>query len=209
MPVASFTVNPFQENTYVCHSAGEAVIIDPGCSTASERQRVLGYLEEHDLTVVDLLLTHGHIDHVVDCAFFSERFGMPFAMHPEDAPLIADAPGRARMYGFSIDPPPAPGRELLEGDSISFGDTTWEIFHCPGHSPGSVCFYDAAEGYLIAGDVLFSGSVGRTDLWRGSMPQLISSITAKLLPLPDATIVHPGHGPATTIGTERRTNPFL
>lgn len=209
MSVQSFTVNPFAENTYVCHSRGEAVVLDPGCANARERQAVLGYLKDQNLTVKHLLLTHAHIDHIIDCAFFAQHFGLAFQMHAADVPLLENALSQAALFGVHMDPPPPPGTLLTEADTLTFGDATWQILHCPGHSPGSICFYDAAAGYVIGGDVLFQGSIGRTDLWGGNLQTLLSAIKTKLFPLPDETVVHPGHGPKTTIGQERRSNPFL
>jgi hydroxyacylglutathione hydrolase len=209
MTIQSFTFNPFQTNCYVCHNAGEAVLVDPSSMTAAEHQVVVDYLEHEGLTVRHLLLTHGHIDHIFGCAFFAARFGQAFQVHRDDLPLLRRAEEQGQVFGVAVEPPPEPDRFLQEGDTISFGHTTWEVLHTPGHSPGSVCFYDRAAGAVIAGDVLFQGSIGRTDLWQGSLPQLMASIFQKLVPLGDATAVHPGHGPATTIGRERRANPFL
>lgn len=209
MQVQAFTVNPFAENTYVCHDAGEAVVIDPGCSTLGERQAVLDYLATRHLTVRHLLLTHAHIDHIIDCAFFARHFNQRFQMHQADVPLLENADTQARMFGVEIEPPPLPGALLAEGDTVAVGEATWRVLHCPGHSPGSICFYDAENGFVIGGDVLFQGSVGRTDLWKGSMEQLMTSIHRKLLPLDDHTLVYAGHGPPTTIGRERAANPFL
>ncbi len=209
MEVAVFTVNPFAENCYVCHDQGEAALIDPGTSTPAERDRVVQYLERNGLTLKYHLLTHAHLDHILDCAFFVEHYDCPYLMHEADRPLIDQAPQQAMLFGLSIVPPPPPGGYLEEGDTLTVGRYTWRVLHCPGHSPGSICFYDEANGWVIVGDVLFKGSIGRTDLWMGSYEQLIRSIQEKLLPLPDETIVYPGHGPATTIAEERRTNPFL
>ena len=209
MTVQGFTVSPFEENTYVCHDAGEAVLIDPGTTTAGERRQVVDYLDTHGLRVRHLLLTHAHLDHILGCAYFAERFGMRFRLHEADAVLLAHAREQAALFGVPLDDPPPPGAPLAEGDTVTFGEASWRVLHTPGHSPGSVCFHDAANGFVIGGDVLFRGSVGRTDLWEGSMPQLLTSIREKLLVLDDGTVVYPGHGPATTIGEERRTNPFL
>ncbi|MEL6444277.1 MAG: MBL fold metallo-hydrolase [Bacteroidota bacterium] len=208
--VQSFTVaGPFAENCYVCHSRGEAVLIDPGCADTRERNLVLNYIAEHNLAVRHLLLTHAHLDHIVSCAFFAGHFGLGWQMHPDDAPLLRHAEQQAALFQFPIDPPPDPTGWLREGDTVTFGDATWQVLLAPGHSPGSICFYDEASGFVIAGDVLFSGSIGRTDLWQGDLPTLLRSIETKLMPLPDETVVYCGHGPATTIGRERRANPFL
>ncbi len=209
MTVKSFTFNPFMTNCYVCHDAGEAVLVDPSAATPGEQEAVVAYVEEQGLTMKHLLLTHAHIDHIFGCAFFARRFGLSFRMHREDLPLLARAGDQAALFGVEIEPPPPVTDFLDEGDTITFGERTWRVLHTPGHSPGSVCFHDAAAGAVLSGDVLFQGSIGRTDLWRGSLPELMASIFQKLVPLGDETVVYPGHGPATTIGRERRTNPFL
>jgi glyoxylase-like metal-dependent hydrolase (beta-lactamase superfamily II) len=209
MTLRSFTVNPFAENTYIAHDAGEAVVIDPGYQGAAERALALDYLREHDLKIERLLLTHGHIDHIIDCAYWADTYGMEFEMHEADVPLIRLARQQATLFGVDLHDPPIPTRFLAEGDRIEFGETSWLVIEAPGHSPGSICFYDEFEGTLIAGDVLFQGSIGRTDLLQGSMETLLDSIRSRLFALPDDTTVHPGHGPPTTIGQERRFNPFL
>lgn len=209
MIVKQFTVNPFQENTYVCHDDGEAALIDPGCANAFEREPILNYLSANDLRLTHLLLTHAHVDHIIDCAYWAERTGLAWAMHEEDVPLLKAAEEQAMMFGIRMASPPDPGVLLDETDEIVVGQSRWEIRHTPGHSPGSICFWDRENGFLIGGDVLFAGSIGRADLWKGSMPLLLESIETKLLTLPDETIVYPGHGPATTIKRERETNPFL
>ncbi len=209
MTVKPFVVSPFAENCYVCHAAGEAVLIDPGTATEAERQTVLDYLTRNALRVRHLLLTHAHLDHILGCAFFARHFGMPWRLHEEDLPLLDAAELQARMFGVALEKPPAPETSLAEGGTVEFGGAAWRILHTPGHSPGSVSFYDEANGFVIGGDVLFRGSIGRTDLWGGSMPTLLGAIQTRLMPLPDETVVYSGHGPETTIGHERRTNPFL
>ncbi len=209
MTVKPFVVSPFAENCYVCHDAGEAVLVDPGTATDAERRAVEDYVTRNGLTVRHLLLTHAHLDHIFGCAHFARVFGMRWRLHPDDLPLLDGAELQARAFGVELERPPAPDATLAEGDEIRFGGATWEVLHTPGHSPGSVCFYDRTNGLVIGGDVLFQGSIGRTDLWGGSMPTLLASIREKLFVLPDETTVHPGHGPATTVGQERRTNPFL
>lgn len=210
MTVQSFTFNAFMTNCYVCHDGGEAVLIDPSCATSSEQHQVVDYIEDNDLTVRHLLLTHGHIDHIFGCAFFSQRFDQSFKMHAADRAFLAQAPQQAQAFGVQIDPPPVPDTFLEEGDTVAVGGTTFDILHTPGHSPGSICFVDAASEQAITGDVLFQGSIGRVQgLPQTSLSQLMASITEKLLPLGDTMTIYPGHGPATTIGQERQTNPFL
>lgn len=209
MIVKTFTFNPFMTNCYVCHDGGEAVLIDPSAAVPSEKKAVLAYLEAEGLTVRHLLLTHAHIDHIFSLGYFTDHFGASFQMHRADLPLVERAADQAALFGLTLDPPPLPDRFLDEGDTLSFGSVTWEVLHAPGHSPGSICFLDRDNGLVISGDVLFQSSIGRTDLWKGSLPELLESIHGKLMPLDDATVVYPGHGPATTIGKERTGNPFL
>ncbi len=209
MHVQRFTFNPFQTNCFVCSSEGEAVLIDPSSMTPEELRAVDDYVGDHDLVVQHLLLTHAHIDHIFGCAYFAKRFDMSFQMHREDVPLLANAEEQARMFRVSIDPPPRTSNFLKEGDVVQFGGVSLGVLHTPGHSPGSICFYDEPSRAVISGDVLFQGSIGRTDLWRGSLPELMRSIFEKLMPLGDEVRIYPGHGPETTIGRERTSNPFL
>ena len=214
LTVRSFVVSPFAENTYVVSSEGEAALVDPGTATPAERAAVEAYVEEAGLRVRHLLLTHGHLDHVFGAAHFADRYGAGadhggWQIHPADEPLLANAVRQGQMYGVHVDAPPAPAAPLAAGDEIALGDATFEVRHVPGHSPGSVAFYSAADGLVIAGDALFAGSIGRTDLWQGDTDTLLASIRDQLLTLPDDTAVYSGHGPATTVGAERRTNPFL
>lgn len=208
MTVRSFTCNPFATNLFVCHSGRDAVLVDPASHTPAERDAVLAYLAEHDLAVRHLLLTHAHLDHVFDLAFFAEHLGLVPRLHAADAPLLARAVEQARAFGVAMTPPPAT-HPLGEDDVIAFGDARWTVRHAPGHSPGSVVFYDEAARCVIGGDVLFAGSIGRTDLWRGDLAELLRSIHTQLLVLDDDVTVYPGHGPATTVGAERAGNPFL
>lgn len=209
MKVQSFTVNPFAENTYICHDGTDAAIIDPGYHGATERRQAVAYLAENKLAIQHLLLTHAHIDHIIDCGYWSDTTGQSFQMHRDDLPIMTSAKEMGLAFGIEIQQPPIPSRFLREGETVEIGSASWLVLHAPGHSPGSICFYDESNGFLIGGDVIFAGSVGRTDLWQGSMDILIASIRNKILPLPDDTVIYPGHGPATTVGHERRTNPFL
>jgi len=214
MHIQSFVVSPFAENCYLVHADGEAALVDPGTAAAAEREAVEAAVEAAGVRVRHLLLTHAHIDHVFGCAHFAKRYGADadhggWQLHPADVPLIELAPVQAELFGVPLVPPPAPTHLLAEGEGIELGSHRFRVLHTPGHSPGSVCFYAEAEGVLLGGDVLFQGSIGRTDLWEGSMPVLMRSIREQLLTLPDETVVYPGHGPTTTIGQERRTNPFL
>lgn len=210
--VVTLTFNPFQENTYVVYETEnrEAFIIDPGCLGQSEEKRLFAAIEELNLRPVRLINTHCHLDHVYGNAAVAERYDLELGIHPLEVPVLAAVPRINEAYGL---PPMTPSPEasyfLEEGESITLGETVFEILLTPGHSPGSLCFYNRAEQYLIGGDVLFKGSIGRTDLPGGDHATLLGSIHAKLLPLADTTTVYPGHGPSTTIGEERSSNPWL
>ena len=214
LSVQSFVVSPFVENTYVLSDGPEAALVDPGTATRDERQRVEAAIEASGLRVRHLLLTHGHLDHVFGCDHFARRYGAGaehggWQLHPADAPLLANAVVQGEMFGVRVDAPPPPAHALAAGDEVRLGGTTLRVLHMPGHSPGSVAFYAEADGLLVGGDVLFQGSIGRTDLWQGDTDTLLASIRDHVLTLPDDTTVYSGHGPATTVGAERRTNPFL
>ena len=209
MTIQSFTFNPFQTNCYVCHDAGEAVIVDASSSIEGEHQRIVDYIEERDLTVRHLLLTHAHIDHLFGCTFLAHHYDKAWQMHAEDLPLLKRAGEQATAFGVEMKEAPAPGSMLEEGDVISFGSVGWRVLHTPGHSPGSISFYTAESKAVLSGDVLFQASIGRTDLPGASRAELMRTITEKIIPLGDETTVYPGHGPATTIASERAANPFL
>ena len=214
LTVQSFVVSPFAENTYVLSAGGEAAIVDPGTASRAERQALDAYVAASGLTVRHLLLTHAHVDHVFGCHHVAERYGAQaehggWQLHPADEPLLANAVVQGERFGVRVDPPPPPAHALAAGDEVALGDVTFEVRHVPGHSPGSVAFYCASEGVVVGGDVLFQGSIGRTDLWQGSLDVLLASIRDELLTLPDETVVLSGHGPRTTVGAERRANPFL
>lgn len=209
MNVRSFTFNPFQTNCYVLDSNGEGVLIDAASSDPTEHAEIERYIETEGIELKHLLLTHGHIDHIFGCKHLSETFGLSFKMHATDKPLLEHAEQQAMLFGVPFDIPPTPTEWLQEGDIIEFGDATLQVLYTPGHSPGSISFFDPDVRQVFSGDVLFAGSIGRTDLWQGSLPVLMESIFQKLVPLGDDVIVYSGHGSATTIGEERATNPFL
>ena len=208
--VHSFTFNPFEENTYVLFDeTKECVIIDPGCLTAEEQKDLAGFISGNSLRPVRLLNTHCHIDHVFGNRFVADKYKLDLEMHLSDLPVLHSLGKVSEMYGIPCQPSPEPKIFLEEGGRILFGDSELEIFFTPGHSPGHVVFYSAKENFVISGDVLFLQSIGRTDLPGGDYDTLIRSINEKLFLLADETKVFPGHGPATSIGHERRNNPFL
>ena len=210
MTVTGLTFNPFSENTYLLHDeTKECVIVDPGCSTAAEKAKLKQFVEDNGLKVVKLLNTHCHIDHVLGNKFVANTYKVGLEMHEADLPTLRAIPAYAPNYGFTDYEEVLPSTFLAENDTVSFGNTELKVIFAPGHAPGHIVFYDEKGQNLIAGDVLFQRSIGRTDLPGGDFDTLISSIKTKLFVLPDAVKVYPGHGPATTIGEEKRENPFL
>ncbi|MCF8257106.1 MAG: MBL fold metallo-hydrolase [Flavobacteriales bacterium] len=205
-----FAFNPFQENTYIIWDGeGQCAIIDPGCYDPDEKEELGAFITNEKLTPVKLLNTHCHVDHVLGNRFVAERYGLGLEMHRDDVPVLEAVPRYAMNYGFDTGEMVRPTTFLNDGETVKVGKLEIEILHVPGHSPGSVCFYHRASAHVIAGDALFQGSIGRTDLPGGDHAQLIQAIKSKLLTLPDGVSVHPGHGPSTTIGFEKRHNPFL
>lgn len=208
--IQTFVFNPVQVNTYVLwDETGECAIVDAGCYTEKEFSRLDNFISSNQLKPVRLINTHGHFDHLFGVERCRKTYGLTWEAHPADADWIGEVQARAAMLGIPADAVALPETILNQGDNIVFGTSLLRVIHVPGHSPGSVCFYEAASGILISGDVLFKGSIGRTDLAGGDFNTLISGITENLLILPNNTIVYPGHGPATTIGDEKARNPYL
>ncbi|NND07554.1 MAG: MBL fold metallo-hydrolase [Saprospiraceae bacterium] len=208
--VTSLTFNAFQENTYIISTSGkEAVIIDPGCHSSEEKMRLDKHIVDQGLQVKALLNTHCHIDHVFGNKFVVEKYRVKLYTHKGELPVLAAVPQVATMYGLPTEVSPPPDEFLAQGDKFKLGSTELLVLFMPGHSPASIGFYCEEENYVIAGDVLFDGSIGRTDLPGGNFDTLIQSIRSELLTLPDHTIVYPGHGESTTVGKERASNPFL
>lgn len=208
--IKSFTFNPFYENSYILSDeTGECVIIDPGCHISEEEQELMQYISNNALKPVKLLNTHCHVDHVFGNQFVADTWKLGLEMHKKDVPILESFATVCQMYGFPGGPQPEPAHFFEDGDTIKFGNTTLHILFTPGHSPGSVCFYNKEQDFVIGGDVLFQNSIGRTDLPGGDFDALANSIRTKLYVLPDAVTVYPGHGPATTIGYEKRNNSFV
>jgi glyoxylase-like metal-dependent hydrolase (beta-lactamase superfamily II) len=208
MEVHAFTFNVFSENTYVLAESGECIIVDPGCSTDEERSELLIFLEERKLKPVMLLNTHGHIDHIPGNAFLHREFGLRPLIHALEVPVMEAAPQFGRMFGMPCEPSPAPERVLEEGELIKLGTEELRCIFTPGHSPGSLSFYSEKSGFVLSGDVLFRGGIGRFDLPGADKNQLKQSLE-KLMQLPEETMVWSGHGPETTIGREKRKNPYV
>lgn len=208
MQFAVIPVTPFQQNCSLvwCEATGQAVLIDPG----GEPGRLLAAADERGLKLVKLLLSHGHIDHVGAAGVLAERLGIPIeGPQAEDAFLFDALPQQSAMFGF---PPVAafrPDRWLEDGDLVEFGEVALEVLHCPGHTPGHIVFYEPTQRLAFVGDVLFKGSVGRTDFERGDHPALVHSIREKLWPLGDDIRFVSGHGAQSSFGWERRHNPFV
>jgi glyoxylase-like metal-dependent hydrolase (beta-lactamase superfamily II) len=211
MTVKTFVFSPFQENTYIVYSdSKDAIIIDAGCYNDVEKQNLKHFIESNDLNIKNLLNTHLHLDHQFGNKFVSNTFGLEPQAHIEDEFLLENVNAQARSFGMNINEDAHKlGKYIIDNEVIEFDNSQIRALHVPGHSPGSLAFYFEKEGMVFVGDVLFRGSIGRTDLPKGDYATLINSITKKLLPLPDSTVVYSGHGPTTTIGYEKINNPYL
>ncbi len=211
MQYKNFTFSPFGENTFVLYDeTNEAVIIDPGNFHPNENELLDEFIEEHNLKPVQILATHNHLDHLFGAKYVADKYSIGLACHKDDLFWINEFMNTAKRYGLEeAQNPPQPEKYFQHGDIFKFGNTELEIIHVPGHSQGGVAFYYKPSGLLFCGDILFQGSVGRSDFPGGNHEQLIGGIKEKLLTLPDPTIVFSGHGPSSTIGAEKRNNPFL
>ena len=205
-----FTFNPFQENTYILSDeTKECIIIDPGCYDSFEKDELASFIENQKLKPVRLINTHCHIDHVLGNKFVSDKYKLQVELNMLEIPFLRAVTDYAPQYGIFCEPAPEPFALLNEGDIIKFGNSKLNVLFTPGHSPGEICLYSETDKFVIAGDVLFQMSIGRTDLPGGNYDTLIKSIREKLFTLPDEVTVYPGHGPSTTIGFEKKNNPFL
>lgn len=202
--VQTLTVGAFQENCYlvVDHPSGKAVIVDPG----GEGERLVEAVDKSGATLEAVWITHAHVDHVGAIASIKQRWDVPVYLHPLDRRLYEAAGRQAQVYGVQFEEPPPPDREFVDGQQLKVGDVALSVMHAPGHSPGHVVIH--GDGIALVGDCLFAGSIGRTDLPFSDPPQLAASLE-KISALPPETVVYPGHGMDTTIGEERRSNPFL
>jgi hydroxyacylglutathione hydrolase len=208
--VEKFVVNPLQENSYiVSDETGQCIFIDPGFYFEEEFNEIKDYLAANNLNPVLIANTHCHFDHIMGVEYVRNEYGIPFKAHPDDAFWIEKAVEQGQLFGFKMKEVRAPDSFFQYDEELKFGNTSFQIIHIPGHSPGHVVFYNSDEKILIAGDVLFYGSIGRSDLPGGDSQQLVSNIKNKLFLLPDETSVFCGHGPETTLGFEKRSNPFL
>ena len=207
MILEMLTVGPFQENCYIVgdETTGEGALVDPG----DEAARIAIAVEQTNLEISQILITHAHIDHVGAVAALAEEYACPVLMHAESEPMLAQLPTQAMMMGLRFGKVPNVDRYIEDGEVITVGGLELASLYTPGHAPGHLAFYVRSEGLVLSGDALFAGSVGRVDLPGGSMEVLMKSIEARLLTLPDDTKVYSGHGPQTTIGNEKAYNPFL
>jgi hydroxyacylglutathione hydrolase len=207
MIIEMLTVGPFQENCYVIgdEETSEGAIVDPG----DEATRIALAVEQTGLDIGQILVTHAHIDHVGAVAALADEYACPVLMHAEAEPMLEQLPAQAMMMGLRFGKVPTVDHYIEDEEVLEVGGLKLRSLYTPGHAPGHVAFYVEGEDLLLSGDALFAGSVGRTDLFGGSMEVLMRSINERLLTLPDETRVYPGHGPQTTIGTERAHNPFL
>ncbi len=205
MIIDKLEVGVFAENCYIvwCKTSLDGVVIDPG----DDVLKIVKKVQDNMINIKSILVTHAHLDHVKELKALKEEIKAPIFMHREDQILLENLPAQAAAFGLTNSGIPEIDKYIDEGDSIEFGNHRFEVLHTPGHSPGSVSY--STKGAAFVGDVLFSGSIGRTDLHGGDFDILINSIKSKLLTLGDDTIIYSGHGPSTTIGQEKKTNPFL
>lgn len=210
MNIQKFTFNPFQVNTYIIYDdTKNCIIIDPGCFGADEQNELLGFLTLNSLKPIEIINTHFHIDHVLGNEFVKNQFAIRARSH-QDGEMIRENMGYyAAMLGVDVSGIQKPDDFIDENTTIVWGSSSLEVIYTPGHAAGSICLYSEQDSFVITGDVLFDASIGRTDLPTGDFDTLRNSILQKLFTLPDKTVVYPGHGPSTTIGKEKISNPFI
>ncbi len=208
--IKKFTFNPFQENSYVLiNDKNECIVVDPGCFNANEENELSNYIEVEGLTPIYLINTHFHFDHVLGNSFVAEKYNIPVTAFNSEIDMPAMAERSAELYGIPYKSSPKPTHFLAEGDTIDFGSSQLKVLFVPGHSPDHIVLVCEAEDFMIGGDVLFKGSIGRTDLPGGNHHDLIDNIESKIFTLKESIKVFSGHGPETTIGVEKNTNPFF
>ena len=208
--IKTFYFNDLRECTYVLWDETlECIIIDPGCYSSSERERLVKFIDSENLKPVKIVNTHGHFDHIMGNAFVATEWGIKTHIHPQDKPHLERAQKYSELFGYSIEQPPLDTIDIDDGDKITFGKSSVTVMHTPGHTRGGVSLYNLEEKFVITGDALFAGSIGRTDLPGGDYDQLMESLLGRLVKLGNDFKVYPGHGPVTTIGQELDTNPFL
>lgn len=209
--IKSFVFNPYQENTYVLYDekSRDCLIVDPGMDGPAEERMLQSFIEEEGLNPVLLLNTHCHIDHVLGNRYVFEQWGLIPQFHKNEVPILVAVDNYAPQMGIRYETSPIPAIFLEEGQDLDFGGHILKVIFTPGHSPGHVCYFSETQNFLLGGDVLFRNSIGRTDLPGGNHETLLRSIATQLYTLPEETIVYPGHGSHTTVGFEKKTNPFV
>ena len=208
--IKSFAFNPFSENTYIVFNENKnAFIIDPGDFSEVENNILNQFIVDNELKVQNILLTHAHIDHVLGLQKAFDKYKVPILMHEMEKEILDRNPMDANRFGFFFKPFEGEISYLNENEIISLDEDDFKILHVPGHSPGHIAFYSEAQKFIISGDVLFEGSIGRTDLYKGDAQELLKSIREKLFVLEDETKVYNGHGNPTTVGFEKSYNPFF
>ena len=210
LEVYRFIFNPFQENSYVLiDDTKTCAIVDPGNYSEDENRRLKAFITENGLNPKMILLTHGHFDHICGISFLTDTFGLPVYAHAKAQKMINEAPEHGAAFGITLMQPPVINYKIEDGEELFIGNSELKVIHLPGHSEGSVFFYNVENKIAVVGDILFNGSIGRTDLPGGNLDDLLTGIHKKLLVLPEDTQIFPGHGPETSIGIEAKTNPFL
>lgn len=208
--IKTFYLNDLRECCYILYDeTKECVIIDPGIQSAGEQERIVKFIESNGLKPVKLLCTHGHFDHIMGNAFVTKKWNIPTYIHPEDKGQMERAQQYCQMFGYTIEQPPLDTIDLEEGVPVTFGHSKLDVLYTPGHTRGGVCFYSAPDKFIITGDSLFAGSIGRTDLPGGDYDLLMESLLTKICKVDPQSRVFPGHGPETTIAHELNSNPFL
>jgi glyoxylase-like metal-dependent hydrolase (beta-lactamase superfamily II) len=210
LTIQSFAFNPFSENTYILYNEHKnAFLVDPGNFSPQETEILQNFIQQNNLVVKNILLTHAHIDHVLGLQWAHDLFGVPVLMHGLDKEVLDRNPLSARQFGFNFQPFTGEINFIQEGTDLQLDKDVLSVYFVPGHSPGSVAYHSQAQKFIISGDVLFQGSIGRTDLYKGSHEQLLQSIRTQLFVLDEDTEVFSGHGNPTTIGFEKLHNPFF
>lgn len=210
LQIKSFEFSPIQENTYILYNEfNDCVIIDPGCYFDEEKETLSRFIESNKLVPKMLINTHCHLDHVFGNKYVAGKYGLTLHIHEGEKKVLDFAPASGLMYNMPFDNYAGEINFINEGETIKLGDDELKVLFTPGHSPASLSFYNPAGAFVISGDVLFNRSVGRTDLPGGDFNTLVNSIRTQLFVLPEETKVYSGHGPVTTIGEEKRENPFL
>ena len=208
--IHSFVFSPFAENTYVLwDETNEAIIVDPGCLEQREKEKLAQFIDDKKLIVKQLIQTHAHVDHVCGSAFVKRKYGVKMLMHRGEIPVLANVENRAKVWGIQGYEPVEADEFIDESSVIRFGNSELNVLFVPGHAPGHVAFVNHAQQFIIGGDVLFRGSIGRTDFPMCNHADLLNSIRTKFFTLPDEYTVYPGHNETTTIGYEKKNNPFL